>query len=160
MNDIVKTMITTAVFAAVVFVASAEEDSVSKFDPRMALANATVTNGVKWIDGRFLPIEGRAFDDVEHYYDRLPAGITTNVNAGVRAMKHHTSGMMFRFRTDSKRLTFRWKPYDQNLAMDHMPASGKSGIDVYRYDVQRGKWLYVNTGRINDGVAGGTLSVA
>ena len=160
MNVIVKTMITTAVFAAVVFVASAEEDSLSKFDPRMALANATVTDGVKWIDGRFLPLEGRAFDDVDHYYDRLPSGISTNVNPGVRAMKHHTSGMMFRFRTDSKRLGFKWVPYDQNLSMDHMPASGKSGIDVYRYDVQRGKWLYVNTGRIRSAESGGSLSVA
>ena len=159
MNVIVKTMITTAVFAAVVFVASAEEDSVSKFDPRMALANATVTNGVKWIDGRFLPIEGRAFDDVDHNYDRLPSGISTNVNAGVRAMKHHTSGMMFRFRTDSKRLTFRWKPYTSDLAMDHMPSTSVSGIDVYRYDTRRGKWLYVNTGRIRDADAGGTLVV-
>lgn len=27
--------------------------------------SAVVTNGVKWIDGRYLPVEGRAFDDVE-----------------------------------------------------------------------------------------------
>lgn len=159
MNVIVKTMITTAVFAAVVFVASAEESEIAKFDPRMALENAVVTNGVKWIDGKRLPLEGRVFDDVDHYYDRMPSGISTNVNCGVRGMKHHTSGMMFRFRTDSKRLSFRWVPYDRNLAMDHMPSTGVSGIDVYRFDVSRGKWLYLSTGRIRDAEVGGNLVV-
>ena len=42
---------------------AAGADEVSKWDSRMAVGKATVdTNGVKWIDGRFLPIEGRAFD--------------------------------------------------------------------------------------------------
>ena len=125
----------------------AQQGDLERWDPNMAIANAVVTNGVKWIDGRYLPIEGRAFDDVEHYYDRLPANVTTNVNAGVRGMKHHTSGMLFRFVTDSKDLHFRWTPYNTGCYMDHMPATGSSGIDVYRYDGARGKWVYVRTGR-------------
>ena len=109
-----------------------------------------ITNGVKWIDGRSLPIEGRAFDDVDNWYDRLPADVTTNVNGGVHSMKHHTAGMQFRFATDSRRLVFNWNPFYEKLAADHMPASGCSGIDVYRFDALRGKWLYVKTGRIAD----------
>ena len=127
--------------------AFAKQGDLERWDPNMAIANAVVTNGVKWIDGRYLPIEGRPFDDVEHYYDRLPANVTTNVNAGVRGMKHHTSGMLFRFVTDSKELHFRWTPYNTGCYMDHMPATGSSGIDVYRYDRARGKWVYVKTGR-------------
>lgn len=57
---------------------------ITRYDPRMAVDGIVVTNGLKWIDGRLLPIEGRAFDDTEHYYDRLPVGVTTNVNGGVR----------------------------------------------------------------------------
>jgi len=138
----------------------ADECGFAKFDPNMALQNAVVdTNGVRWIDGRHLPIEGRAFDDVENYYDRLPAGVTTNVNGGVRSHKHHTSGMLVRFVTTSKNLRFRWVPYSSSLAMDHMPSTGVSGIDVYRFDVASGKWRYVKTGRITDAVKGGTLSI-
>lgn len=137
----------------------ADQSEIAKWDPRMATENAVVTNGVKWIDGRFLPLEGRAFDDTEHYYDRLPANVTTNVNGGVRAMKHHTSGMLFRFRTDSRKLSFRWVPYKEGLGMDHMPATGASGIDVYRFDEAAGAWRYVNTGRIRDAKKGGSLSV-
>ena len=134
------------------------QDEIAKFDPRMAVEKAVVTNGVKWIDGRYLPLEGRVFDDVEHYYDRLPSNVTTKVNGGVRSMKHHTAGMQFRFTTDSKRLVFKWVPYNGNLAMNHMPATGVSGIDIYKFDTASGKWRYVQTGRIND-PKGGEVSL-
>ena len=139
----------------------ADQSEIAKYDPAMAQKNAVVdTNGVKWIDGRYLPLEGKAFADVEEFYDRLPAGVTTNVNGGVRSMKHHTSGMMFRFVTDSKTLKFRWIPYNEGLSMDHMPSTGMSGIDVYRFDMAKGKWLYVKTGRIWDAKKGGSLDIS
>ena len=152
--------ITACCLAAVAFGAMANTGDIAKWDPRMAIEKSVVdTNGVKWIDGRYLPLEGRAFNDTEHYYDRLPANVTTNVNGGVRGMKHHTSGMLFRFSTDSKHLWFRWTPYSANLAMGHMPATGVSGIDIYRFDKERGKWLYVKTGRI-DNPEGGAVDLA
>ena len=105
------------IFAAVGVLAAggvfAGQEEIAKWDPNMAQKNAVVTNGIKWIDGKFLPIEGRwTASPADHYYDRLPAGVTTNVNGGVRLMKHHTSGMLFRFKTDSKKLNFKWVPYD------------------------------------------------
>lgn len=108
------------------------------------------------VDGRDLPIEGRAYDDVDGWYDRLPSGLTTNVNASVHWLKHCTAGMQFRFSTDSTRLVFRWVPYSPELAMDHMPSTGVSGIDVYRFDVDSGRWIYRASGRITD-AAGATL---
>ena len=67
-----------------------QQNEIARWDSRMALEKAVVdTDGVKWIDGKFLPIEGRAFDNVDHWYDRLPSTVTTNVNGGVRSMKHH-----------------------------------------------------------------------
>ncbi len=135
---------------ALVAGAFAQQSEIAKWDPAMAVKTAVVTNGVKWIDGKYLPIEGRAFNDVEHYYDRLPAGVTTNVNGGVRSMKHHTSGMLFRFVTDSRSLHIKWTPYSGGLSMDHMPSTGVSGIDVYRWDTARGRWCYVKTGRITN----------
>ena len=150
-----KLLVVGFALAAAVCVAS----DVEKFDPRMALEKAVVdTNGVKWIDGRYLPLEGKYCKDVDDFYDRLPSGVTTNVNGGVRSMKHHTSGMLFRFRTDSRNLIFRWTPYSPSLAMDHMPSTGVSGIDIYRQDAN-GKWLYVRTGRIRDAKKGGELSI-
>ena len=130
------------------------------WNPRKAMESSNVdSNGVRWIDGRHLPLEGRAFGDTECYYDRLPADVTTNVNDGVRKYKHHTSGMQFRFATDSKRLRFLWKSYNGNLQLGHMPSTGVSGIDVYRFDAAKSRWCYVKTGRINDAAKGGDLFV-
>ena len=149
----------TGICVAVVTVACAQQSEIGKWDPAMAQKNAVISNdGVKWIDGKHLPLEGRAFNDTEHYYDRLPSNVTTKVNGGVRSMKHHTSGMLFRFKTDSKQLRFKWVPYNGGLSMDHMPSTGVSGIDVYRFDEKAGRWFYVKTGRIHN-ASGGALAI-
>ena len=155
-------MIARIIFAIALLAATippivAAQDEIAKYDRNMVVAEV-VTNGLKWIDGRALPLEGRAFDDTELYYDRLPANVTTNVNGGVCSMKHHTAGMQFRFTTDSNKLVFKWVPGSTRLAMDHMPSTGVSGIDVYRFDAGAGKWCYVKTGRIKS-AKGGSLSL-
>lgn len=142
------TVVVTGVFA---------ENEIAKYDLNMAVNDAVITNGVKWIDGRYLPIEGRAFEDVEHYYDRLPSNVTVNVNAGVRNMKHHTTGLQARFATDSKKIHIEWVPYNAMLSMDHMPATGVSGVDIYVRQ-PGGKWRYAKTGRIKS-VKGASVSL-
>ena len=139
-----KKMIVAAALVAV-GCAFAQQGEIAKWDPRMAADKAVVdTNGVKWIDGKYLPIEGRwTLGDTEHYYMRLPDTLTTNVNAGVRGMRSHTSGMLFRFRTDSKFLVIRHTPLNGWHAMPHMTEVGTSGWDVYRLDKASGKWRFV-----------------
>ena len=125
--------------------AFAQQGEIAKWDPRMAADNAVMdTNGVKWVDGKYLPIEGRwTLGNTEHYYTRLPDTLTTNVNAGVRGMRKHTSGMLFRFRTNSKFLVIRHTPLNGWHAMGHMTEVGTSGWDVYRLDKTSGKWRFV-----------------
>jgi len=154
---------TSRMFAACVAVAacaacSSVRGDVGAFDPNIVIPNVVISDGMKWIDGRYLPIEGRAFDGTEHYYDRLPTNVTEGVNSAVRTKKHHTAGMQFRFSTDSTRLVFKWTPYNTSLSADNMAATGVSGIDVYRFDASSGCWRYVNTGRISS-TSGATLSV-
>ena len=145
-----RTLNGTILAVSIASMALAQSDDIGRFDPRMAAENSVVdTNGVKWIDGRYLPLEGKCFSDVEQFYDRLPSNLTERVNLGVRNMKRHTSGMQFRFRTDSRSLAFKWVPTSSSLASDKMPASGRSGIDVYRQG-ENGKWEFVKTGRIMD----------
>ena len=147
----------TLVASAAVLVALYAVADVAKYDPRMALEKSVTETGVRWIDGKLLPIEGRMFDNVDNYYDRLPSNVTAKVNGGVRTMRHHTAGMQFRFTTDSKKLHFKWVPYNSRLSMDHMPSTGVSGIDVYQ-QTPDGVWRYVKTGRISN-VKGGSLTL-
>ncbi|MBO7684712.1 MAG: hypothetical protein J6T51_08320 [Kiritimatiellae bacterium] len=124
--------------------ALAQQGEIAKWDPSMAAGAAVVTKGVKWIDGKSLPIEGRwTLGDASHYYSRLPDTLTTNVNAGVRGARLHTSGMLFRFRTDSDFLVIRHKPLKGWHAMGHMTEVGVSGWDVYRLDRSSGSWRFV-----------------
>ena len=132
---------------------------VAEFDPRMAVSNAkTDASGVKWIDGLYLPLEGRMFSNTDAFYDRLPSNVTANVNEGVRSMKHHTAGMQFRFKTDSRKIRVKWTPWADSLSMDHMPSTGVSGIDIYR-QLANGTWRYVGTGRITN-ASGGAFETA
>ena len=152
-----KKSLTSAFVACVVsvpMVLFADQSQIGKWDPAMAADKAVVdTNGVKWIDGQYLPIEGRwNLGDAKHYYVRLPDTLTTNVNGGVRGMRTHTSGMIFRFKTDSKFLVLRHTPFSGWHAMPHMTEVGTSGWDVYRLDRESGKWRFVasNHGARND----------
>lgn len=122
-------------------------EGAAEFDPRMAEAKAVVADGLKWIDGQYLPIEGRwTLGNTEDcYYARLPNNLSTNINEGVRWMRCNTSGMQFRFRTSSRKLVIKWK--NSGSAMDHMPATGVSGIDIYTFDAEKNGWRYVLTGR-------------
>ena len=138
-------ILVAAAALAVAGSAYAQQSEIAKWDPRMAADNAVVdTNGVKWIDGRYLPIEGRwTLGDTKHYYMRLPDTLTTNVNGGVRGMRDNTSGMLFRFRTDSNFLVIRHKPLHGWHGMSNMTEVGTSGWDVYRLDKASGKWRFV-----------------
>lgn len=132
-------------FAAV----AAFSSGIAKWDPAMAAEGASVDeSGVKWIEGRCLPIEGRCYDDVEHFYDRLPANVTTNVNGGVRNMKHHTAGMLLRFATDSDFVSVKFANYNPSKGFYHMSELGTSGIDIYRYDAKAGKWLFAKSSHL------------
>lgn len=142
------TLFCSIVMATVHLCASQVVNDAVKYDPRMAESKSVITDDVKWIDGRYLPIEGGFYDEDLGRYERVPGEITTNVNRGVRGQRKHTSGMMFRFKTDSSKLHFKWSVVSKALSMDHMPATGVSGIDVYRWDEGRRRWMYVKTGRI------------
>ncbi|MBO5643337.1 MAG: hypothetical protein J6S51_04965 [Kiritimatiellae bacterium] len=144
----------TFVLGAFAMLAYAGQNDAQKYDPAMATKTAVITNDVKWLDGKYLPLEGGYYSEKFGRYERVPGNITTNVNRGVRGQRQHTSGMMFRFKTTSKKLHFNWVPVNKTLGMDHMPASGVSGIDVYKWNKSKSSWQYVKTGRIYHHAAG------
>ncbi|MBO7654913.1 MAG: nucleoside hydrolase [Kiritimatiellae bacterium] len=101
-----------------------------------------------WINGEQLPLEGKAYTDVKRFYDRLPASVETNktINGGVWGQCHHTTGESFRFTTDAPWMRIQWSLIGAGLSMNHMPATGMSGIDVYTWTEADG-WRYRATGR-------------
>jgi len=98
-----------------------------------------------WYDGQTLPLEGRAFNDTQSFYDRLPARAQSNVTSSVWGLSHHSAGMALRFVSDAGTFKLRWAVRNAGLAMPHMPATGVSGLDIYQRTPEG--WRFVKNGR-------------
>ena len=108
---------------------------------------AAATVGVKWIDARQLPIEGRPFDDTADYYSRLPARVLKDpALAKIVGASHYPAGMCYRFRTDSPFLKVEWTLGAKNTYGWNSTPCLNNGIDMYRWYDDRG-WWYISTGR-------------
>ncbi len=104
--------------------------------------------GIVWLDASALTIEGRGWDDTEHVYHRLPARAKETVQEVIWNISKCPAGITIRFVTGSPSLEVRWDGFH---AMDHMPATGVSGLDLYVRHENKWKWLAVGrpSGEIN-----------
>jgi hypothetical protein len=105
------------------------------------------SSALVWHDVRDWGVEGRGWDDVERYYDRLPARAKGVVRDAVWNLSRHSAGMCTRFVTDARAIHARWKLWSSRLAMSHMPATGVSGLDLYTWDKNSSSWCWLGVGR-------------
>lgn len=102
-------------------------------------------NELSWHDVSGLELEGKGWSETAHRYDRLPARAKGVVREPVWNLSLNSAGLCLRFVTDSPAVAADWKLRSTNLAMDHMPATGVSGLDLY---VRRGRaWHWLGVGR-------------
>ncbi|MFH6605056.1 SGNH/GDSL hydrolase family protein [Maribacter algicola] len=104
---------------------------------------------VKWWnpqESAFNVLEGQVWPaEVEDFYDRLPKRAKENVREPVWNLSKHASGLKIRFRSNAEEIIVRYG-VGLRKAMDHMPATGVSGVDLYAKDSD-GEWLWCNGGR-------------
>ena len=96
-------------------------------------------NKMKWWDptkNSFPVIEGQAWgEEVKDPYDRLPARAVDDVAQDVWGNSKHSAGLMIRFRSNSPNIIVRYGVVKRgSFAMNHMPATGVSGVDLYAID--------------------------
>jgi lysophospholipase L1-like esterase len=109
-------------------------------DPATALREPE--SDLLWYDARQLVVEGKGWTDTEGFYERLPARAKPKVPEMVWTLGKRTAGLAVRFKTDSKTIAAIW---DGGGAMNHMAATGNSGLDLY---VRRGdRWVFCGVGR-------------
>lgn len=99
-----------------------------------------------WYDIRELEIEGKGWQDTEEFYDRLPLRAKTVVRKEVWDLGQRSAGLCARFATDATAIKVRWSLRFDRLGMEHMPATGVSGLDLYIRD-ENGGWGWVAQGR-------------
>jgi hypothetical protein len=111
---------------------------------------AQADEALEWHDAAALKVEGRAWQDTESPFDRLPARALSLVTDSVRGLSKQSAGMAIRFKTDSGILRVRWSLGDPAYVMTHMAATGTSGLDLY-VKLADGQWAYAGTGRPDGG---------
>ena len=98
-----------------------------------------------WFDALDIGLEGQAWTGLKHPYDRLPAEAEGKVPEKVWTLSRHSAGLSVGFVTDSPTIAVRWSLRLEDLAMNHMAATGVSGVDLYAKQGQT--WRWVATGR-------------
>ena len=114
---------------------------IEKLDPNFA-SQDPATN-LRWYDIRDLGLEGQGWEETDHPFDRLPAKAEGVVRDAVWRLSHHSAGICARFVTDASAISARWTLRYDNLAMNHMPATGVSGLDLYARDGENWRWVAV-----------------
>lgn len=82
-------------------------------------------------DVRDWPLHGRGWTDTLGPFDRLPRRAQESVRDAVWRLQSNPAGVHADFETDSAVIEIEYELANAGLAMPHMPATGKSGVDVY-----------------------------
>ncbi len=119
-----------------------------------AAAEEGADGKVLWYDVLDLGLEGRGWTDTKTPFDRLPAAAEGKVPAPVWALSLNSAGLCVRFVTDATAIDARWALRSATLAMNHMPATGVSGLDLYvRVPGQGWRWLAVGRPQAQENTA-------
>jgi lysophospholipase L1-like esterase len=100
--------------------------------------------GIKWlnpVNSEFPIIEGQAWHgEYGQPYNRLPDRAEALVRKPVWNLSRHATGLKIRFRSNANKIIVRYG-VGLDHAMNHMPATGVSGVDLYAIDSD-GKWMW------------------
>jgi hypothetical protein len=97
-----------------------------------------------WHDAAAWTIEGRGWKDVASPYHRLPARARDVVPPSVWGTSQHSAGLSVRFVADTREIAVRWTLLVPWLDLPTMPATGKSGLDLYGRGAD-GKWQRIGS---------------
>ena len=107
-------------------------------------SSAQTPNNLKFVDAQDLEILGRAFDNTEGLYGRLPSDMKNEYREELWNLGANTAGVAVRFSANAEKLWVKWS-LQNDFSMHHMPATGIKGIDLYILENE--KWRYAGTAR-------------
>lgn len=79
-------------------------------------------------------------DETGSAYTRLPERAKAQVRTAVWDLSRHTAGLALYFYSNAPQIAVRYQ-VDGSQSMPHMPATGVSGVDLYRIDTDGG-WQF------------------
>jgi hypothetical protein len=115
--------------------------SPAELDPNFQVAK--VEDGLAWHALSTPEVEGMGWPSESQSFCRLPDRAQEKVRDVVWQLSRHSAGIAARFFTNATQISARWTVRNEPLGMDHMPASGVSGLDFYARDGERWRWCGV-----------------
>lgn len=112
------------------------------------LSNAQEKGVMKWYDPSkedFQTVHNQLWSgsEIASYYDRLPARAEDKVRKEVWNLSRNAAGLKLVFTTDATDITVRYVVSRKNYGMDHFPATGVSGVDLFALN-NDGTWAWAN----------------
>jgi lysophospholipase L1-like esterase len=106
-----------------------------------------------YYDAAAFPLFGKATQQTETRYERLPDSLKTVSRPPVWSLGKNTAGLAVRFRSNSTSIAAQWEVLN-DAVMNHFTPTGIKGLDLYCLNGD--KWVFVNSGRpsgkMNDAV--------
>jgi lysophospholipase L1-like esterase len=88
-------------------------------------------------------IHGQGWKNDQRPFNRLPHKAIKKVREAVWNLGKHAAGLSLEFTSNASQIEFRYV-VENELAYPHMPATGKSGIDLYTYKNKQEFWIKGN----------------
>lgn len=117
----------------------------------------SIEDSTDWVDVADWEVEGRAWRNTVKPFDRFPAKAEAVLRKAVWDLSRHSAGMVARFSTDSPVVKVRYQLSSSKLAMNHMPATGVSGVDLYA-ETKGGEMKWINVSRPGQAIVEATLA--
>ena len=96
------------------------------------LAGNAQTRWVNPAKADFYAVQNQGWaEELAGSYKRLPPRAEKTVRKALWDLSRNSAGLAVRFKTDSPEITVRYS-VEGPLSMPHMPATGVSGVDMYR----------------------------
>lgn len=102
---------------------------------------------IVYVDAAEFPLYGKASDDTDGRYVRLPSCLKDVSRKPVWALGQNSAGLYVRFRSNSTSIHARWSSLNKHT-MNHMTDTGTRGLDLYA--LKDGEWRFVRSARPTD----------
>lgn len=99
------------------------------------------------LENTFPVVEGQAWSqESDRHFNRLPSRAKEEVRQSLYELGTQSAGLLIRFRTNASSIFIQYQINNQkNFALEHMPATGVSGVDLYAIDSEgRELWCAAN----------------
>ena len=101
--------------------------------------------GIVYHDASAFPLFGKCVDETSARYQRLPEAFKGVVRDPLWSLGRNSAGLYIRFRSNSTKISARWKSMVPEHSMPHMTDAGDSGLDLYILTEKDG-WRFAGSG--------------